>query len=178
MKLHIGNLPRNVSHAELSEMITPIAKITALEIAIDETGLSRGYGYADFATDADGRRVIAAWDGREVGGHALKVGEVKPAAPPRAGGGRATTTHLRVTTRAKTDTTSKVSVTDTSVRETAGRLLATSLVSSEISYVRRVLGSSATQEALDAEVLAVRALSWSEIVKAEVADRGSLRRRG
>ena len=58
----------------------------------------------------------------------------------------------------------KIKVTDANIRKAAARLLATSLVSPEMSYVRRELGTSVTQEELDAKVVAVRALPWTSIV--------------
>ena len=39
------------------------------------------------------------------------------------------------------------------------------LVSSEVDYLRRVLGDRATQTDIDEKVLAVRKLPWSEIVR-------------
>jgi hypothetical protein len=59
---------------------------------------------------------------------------------------------------------SKLPVTETNLGKTAARLLTTKLVSTEISYIRRTLGASATQEELDNQVLAVRQLPWSSIV--------------
>ncbi len=38
------------------------------------------------------------------------------------------------------------------------------LVSTEVSYLRRVLGERATQREIDEKVMAVRKLPWSEIV--------------
>ena len=58
----------------------------------------------------------------------------------------------------------KIPVTEANVRKTAARLMTSKLVSTEIAYVQRVLGTSATQDALDAKVLAVRAMPWSSIV--------------
>lgn len=58
----------------------------------------------------------------------------------------------------------KIAVTEANVRKAAARLLTAKLVSTEIAYVQRVLGTSATQDALDAKVLAVRAMPWSSIV--------------
>ena len=52
-------------------------------------------------------------------------------------------------------------------RSTASRLLAHKLVSTEVAYIQRELGASATQEALDAKVLAVRSMPWSSIVLAD-----------
>ena len=57
----------------------------------------------------------------------------------------------------------KVTVTEANVRKAAARLLTVKLVSTEIAYVQRVLGAAATQDALDAKVLAVRSMPWSSI---------------
>ena len=53
------------------------------------------------------------------------------------------------------------------VVKTAARLLTTKLVSTEISYVQRVLGASATQQQLDEKVLAVRQMPWASIAIAD-----------
>lgn len=68
------------------------------------------------------------------------------------------------TTPVKRATPAKVPVTEANLGKASTRLLATKLVSAEIAYVQRTLGASATQEDLDAKVLAVRALPWSSIV--------------
>lgn len=58
----------------------------------------------------------------------------------------------------------KVAVTEANLRKSATRLLSAKLVSTEVAYLQRELGNSATQEALDAKVLAVRAMPWASIV--------------
>ncbi|HEX3533252.1 MAG TPA: RNA-binding protein [Gemmatimonadaceae bacterium] len=78
MKLHIGNLPTTVTDTELSEMITPIAPPTSLEIVKDQAGVSKGYAFAEFATDDQANAVITGMNGREVSGKALKLGEARP----------------------------------------------------------------------------------------------------
>lgn len=55
-------------------------------------------------------------------------------------------------------------VTESNLKKTAARLLSTRLVSTEIQYLQRTLGSSATQQELDEKVLAVRSMPWSSIV--------------
>ena len=57
----------------------------------------------------------------------------------------------------------KVTVTESNVRKAAARLLTVKLVSTEIAYVQRTLGPAATQDGLDAKVLAVRSMPWSSI---------------
>lgn len=58
----------------------------------------------------------------------------------------------------------RVTVSELNLRKAATRLLNTPLVSTEIAYVQRVLGASATQEAVDAKVVAVRSMPWASIV--------------
>jgi carbamoylphosphate synthase large subunit len=60
-----------------------------------------------------------------------------------------------------------VPVSELNLRKAATRLLATKLVSTEIAYIQRELGSSATQEDLDAKVVKVREMPWSSIVEPE-----------
>lgn len=78
MKLHIGNLSKDTTDAQLSGLITAIAKPTSLEIIRDRDGSSKGFGFAEFATDDEARAVIDQMSGREVDGKALKIGEAKP----------------------------------------------------------------------------------------------------
>jgi len=60
--------------------------------------------------------------------------------------------------------TAKVPVSELNLRKAAARLLTSKLVSTEVVYIQRTLGASATQEDLDAKVLAVRKMPWSSIV--------------
>lgn len=59
-----------------------------------------------------------------------------------------------------------ISVSERNLQTAAHRLLPKSnkLVSSEVDYLRRVLGDRATQESIDEKVQLVRRLPWSEIV--------------
>jgi RNA recognition motif-containing protein len=84
MKLHIGNLPRTLTDAELSEMIAAFAPPTSLEIIRDPAGASKGFAFAEFGSADEARAVITGLDGRDVGGNALKLGEAKPRKPAGA----------------------------------------------------------------------------------------------
>jgi hypothetical protein len=59
-----------------------------------------------------------------------------------------------------------ISVSERNLQSAAVRLLPRSnkLVSSEVEYLRRVLGERATQRDIDEKVMLVRRLPWSEIV--------------
>ena len=78
MKLHIGNLAKSITDAELKELIVAVAPPTSVEIVRDREGTSKGFGFAEFATDDEARAVIAAINGRQVAGQELKLGEAKP----------------------------------------------------------------------------------------------------
>lgn len=69
----------------------------------------------------------------------------------------------KATTVVRVKKPAKVSISELNVRKAATRLLSVKLVSTEIAYVQRTLGTSATQEQLDERVLAVRSLPWSAI---------------
>ena len=73
----------------------------------------------------------------------------------------------RVASARKKEAKIKLPVTEANIRKAASRLLGSSLVSNEMFYVQRELGTTATQEDLDAKVLAVRALPWSSIAEVE-----------
>lgn len=58
----------------------------------------------------------------------------------------------------------KIAVSESNLKKAATRLLSTKLVSTEVAYIQRELGTTATQEVVDAKVIAVRAMPWSSIV--------------
>lgn len=65
----------------------------------------------------------------------------------------------------KTETGSKrIAVSETNLRKAGQRLLRSTLVSTEIAWLQRELGTSATQETVDARVVAVRSMPWESIV--------------
>lgn len=66
-------------------------------------------------------------------------------------------------------TSKLVSVSERNLQSAATRLLPkhNKLVSSEVDYLRRVLGDRATQVDIDEKVQLVRRLPWSEIVAAD-----------
>lgn len=55
-------------------------------------------------------------------------------------------------------------VSESNVRKAAVRVLGQQLVSPEVQYVQRTLGNTASQQAMDDAILAVRKLPWASIV--------------
>lgn len=61
----------------------------------------------------------------------------------------------------------RIPVSETNVRKAAIRLVPHGLVSTEIHYIQRILGNSATQDQIDEKVVAVRKMAWESIVLPE-----------
>ena len=66
-----------------------------------------------------------------------------------------------------TPSSPRIAVTELNLRKAATRLLGSKLVTPEVQYIQRVLGTTATQDELDAKVVAVRSMPWSSIVVPE-----------
>ena len=86
-KLYVGSLPYSVNDEILSQIFTPYGTVESAKVITDrETGLSKGFGFVEMATEAGAAAALAQMNGAEVGGRMLKVAEAKDR-PPRTGGG-------------------------------------------------------------------------------------------
>ena len=79
MKLYVGNLSKQVTDAELSELAKPYGALVSAAVATERTsGDSKGFGFVEFSSADEARAAITGLDGREVNGQALKVNEARP----------------------------------------------------------------------------------------------------
>lgn len=89
MKLYVGNLSFNTTDQGLTDLFGEVGTVNSVNIIEDrETGRSRGFGFVEMASDADGQNAIAQLDGKEVDGRNLKVNEAKPQGSGGGGGAR------------------------------------------------------------------------------------------
>lgn len=80
MKLYFGNLPRDINDAKLRELVEPFGKADSASVILDrDSGQSKGFGFVEFTSADEAKAAIAALDGKEVNGFALKVNEARPA---------------------------------------------------------------------------------------------------
>jgi|PersoiStandDraft_1058852.scaffolds.fasta_scaffold149563_1 cold-inducible RNA-binding protein len=78
MKLHLGNLSKDLSDAQLQELVKPFGTPESAEVARDrQNGQSKGFGFVTFANAEEAKAAIAGLDGKEVNGLALKVSEAR-----------------------------------------------------------------------------------------------------
>jgi RNA recognition motif-containing protein len=87
-KLYVGNLSFNTSDQDLQDMFAPSGTVQSANIVEDrETGRSRGFGFVEMSSKEEAEAAIAALDGKEVDGRAIKVNEAKPRENSFGGGG-------------------------------------------------------------------------------------------
>ena len=88
-KLYVGNISFNTSNQDLIDMFSASGTVESANIIEDrETGRSRGFGFVEMASKQEAEAAIAALNGKEVEGRALKVNEAKPREDRNSGGGR------------------------------------------------------------------------------------------
>jgi RNA recognition motif-containing protein len=95
-RLFVGNLPFTATEDQVRAACAEDGRVvTSVKIVTDrETGESRGFAFVDMENDEMAKAAIAAVNGRDLGGRALKVNEAqekpaggKPFGAPKFGGG-------------------------------------------------------------------------------------------
>ena len=88
MRLFVGNLPYNVGSEDLEKAFSEAGTVTSSRVITDrETGQSRGFGFVEMASAAEGQKAIQMWNGQDLNGRALTVNEARPPAEGARGGG-------------------------------------------------------------------------------------------
>ena len=87
-KLYVGNLAFQTTSQELQQLFGQAGTVHSASVVEDrDTGRSRGFAFVEMSNEEEANSAIAQFNGKEVGGRALKVNEAKPR-ENRAGGGR------------------------------------------------------------------------------------------
>ena len=89
MKLYVGNLSFATSSQDLQDLFSQVGTVESASVVEDrETGRSRGFAFVEMSSKEEGEAAINEFNGKEIGGRALKVNEAKPREPRAGGGGR------------------------------------------------------------------------------------------
>ncbi len=87
-KLYVGNLAFQTTSQQLEELFAQAGTVQSANVVEDrDTGRSRGFAFIEMATAEEAASAIDQFNGKEIGGRALKVNEAKPR-ENRNGGGR------------------------------------------------------------------------------------------
>ena len=88
IKLYVGNLSFQTSTEELEQLFAQAGSVESATIIEDrDTGRSRGFGFVEMASKAEGEAAIAQLNGAELNGRALTVNDAKPRENRGGGGG-------------------------------------------------------------------------------------------
>ena len=78
-KLYVGNLAFQTTSQELQNLFTQAGTVESANVIEDrDTGRSRGFAFVEMSTKEEATSAIEQFNGKEVGGRALKVNEAKP----------------------------------------------------------------------------------------------------
>ena len=78
MKLYVGNLSFDMSDQDLEQLFGQAGTVESAKIINDrDTGRSRGFGFIEMSSKAEGEGAINEFNGKEVNGRSLVVNEAK-----------------------------------------------------------------------------------------------------
>ena len=87
MNIFVGNLSYSSTEDSIRALFEPFGDIDSVKIITDrDTGRSRGFGFVEMPNDDEARAAIAALDGQDLEGRAIKVNESRPKEDRRGGG--------------------------------------------------------------------------------------------
>ena len=78
-KLYVGNLSYDMTNEGLQTLFSAFGQVDSAQVIMDrDAGRSKGFGFVEMASASEADAAIAALNGKENGGRALKVNEAKP----------------------------------------------------------------------------------------------------
>ena len=87
-KLYVGNLPFDVTEADLRTMLSEHGPVEEIAVVMDKvTGRARGFAFATMNTQEGATAAIQGLNGKDWKGRALTVNEARPREERTGGGG-------------------------------------------------------------------------------------------
>ncbi len=78
-KLYVGNLPFNVTQAQVQDLFAQVVEITEVNLITDRyTGTPKGFGFVEMATEEAAQEAIKRFNGFLLEERALTVNEARP----------------------------------------------------------------------------------------------------
>ena len=79
--IYVGNLPWSATQEGVESLFSPYGEVLSVKLVSDrETGRARGFGFVEME-DGDAINAIAALDGKEFDGRALRINKAEPKKP-------------------------------------------------------------------------------------------------
>jgi len=87
MKIYVGNLSYEVTEDDLKLAFKDFGQIETVTLIKDKySGQSKGFGFVEFASKAEGQAAIDGLNGKELKGRTLNVNEARPRPEGGSGG--------------------------------------------------------------------------------------------
>ncbi len=78
-RLYVGNLPYQMTDAELNELFAAYGAVESAQVIVDrETGRSKGFGFVQMGNPAEADAATQALNGQQFKGRPLTVNEARP----------------------------------------------------------------------------------------------------
>ena len=78
-KLYVGNLTFNTTEAQILDLFKQSGNVVSCQLIMDKvTGKSKGFAFVEMGSEAEAAKAMAACNGKDLDGRALKVNEAKP----------------------------------------------------------------------------------------------------
>ncbi|MBW1837207.1 MAG: RNA-binding protein [Deltaproteobacteria bacterium] len=88
MKIYVGNLSYEVTEEDLRLALEQFGQVESATIIKDKySGKSKGFGFVEMASKAEGQSAIDGLNGKELKGRALNVNEARPRTESRSSRG-------------------------------------------------------------------------------------------
>jgi len=88
MNIYIGNLSNELTEEDLKQAFETFGKVESVKIIKDKyTNRSKGFGFVEMASKAEGQSAIDGLNGKELKGKAVNVNEARPRTESRGRGG-------------------------------------------------------------------------------------------
>ncbi|MGB2927903.1 MAG: RNA-binding protein, partial [Desulfobacterales bacterium] len=88
MKIYVGNLSYEVTEEDLRLALEQFGQVESVTIIKDKrSGQSKGFGFVEMASKAEGQSAIDGLNGKELKGRALNVNEARPRTESRGSRG-------------------------------------------------------------------------------------------
>ena len=88
-KLYVGNLSFQTTSQDLQQLFAQAGTVESASVIEDrDTGQSKGFAFVEMSTEEEAAAAIEQFNGKEIGGRALKVNEARPRESRGGGGGR------------------------------------------------------------------------------------------
>ena len=88
MNIYVGNLSNEVTEEDLKQAFETFGEVESVKIIKDKyTDRSKGFGFVEMPSKAEGQSAIDDLNGKELKGKALNVNEARPRTESRGSGG-------------------------------------------------------------------------------------------